>query len=433
MLFAWQHNEKRYNDARDFLMELIEKAAAILKSEVLCDRCLGRCFARLGCGLSNRERGRALRVVLAMWQRDAFQEPESCAICREIFQSIDSWVKRAIECAKGYEFQTYLMGARVPSEIEEAERALWGRHQISQEQAEPLRREFNREVGKRFGGILAGCGRRIQVDFHKPEIVFLIDLEREELQMQVHSFFVYGRYRKLIRGIPQTKWPCRQCHGRGCPRCRYTGKMYSESVEELIAGPLLEASQGEGHAFHGAGREDIDALMLGSGRPFVLEISKPRKRSLNLSELERAINGRAQGKVEVEGLRFVESRAVEEIKRLEAEKSYRAQVVFERDLKEEELQSALKKLVGVIEQRTPRRVSHRRADLVRTRRVLSIEGRLIGPREALIELICEGGLYVKELISGDEGRTRPSLAELLRARAQVTELDVLEVRGRFPD
>ncbi|MFB6172251.1 MAG: tRNA pseudouridine(54/55) synthase Pus10, partial [Haloarculaceae archaeon] len=41
----------------------------------------------------------------------------------------------------------------------------------------------------------------------------------------------------------------------------------------------------------------------------------------------------------------------------------------------------------------------------------------------------EGGLYVKELVSGDEGRTDPSLAGLLGVGATVTALDVLAVEG----
>ena len=40
---------------------------------------------------------------------------------------------------------------------------------------------------------------------------------------------------------------------------------------------------------------------------------------------------------------------------------------------------------------------------------------------------CQGGLYIKELITGDEGRTSPSVAEILDVKAKPLELDVLEV------
>jgi len=57
-------------------------------------------------------------------------------------------------------------------------------------------------------------------------------------------------------------------------KCGGTGKMYPESVEELSSKPLLEAADGESTSFHASGREDIDARMLGTGRPFVIEVSK---------------------------------------------------------------------------------------------------------------------------------------------------------------
>jgi tRNA pseudouridine synthase 10 len=56
-------------------------------------------------------------------------------------------------------------------------------------------------------------------------------------------------------------------------------------------------------------------------------------------------------------------------------------------------------------------------------------GELAGERHATLEVDGEGGLYVKELVSSDEGRTEPSLAGLLGVDATVTVLDVLEVTG----
>ncbi len=46
---------------------------------------------------------------------------------------------------------------------------------------------------------------------------------------------------------------------------------------------------------------------------------------------------------------------------------------------------------------------------------------------AEMEIRCQGGLYVKELVSGDEGRTIPSVSDLLGNRAKTIKLDVLNV------
>ena len=45
--------------------------------------------------------------------------------------------------------------------------------------------------------------------------------------------------------------------------------------------------------------------------------------------------------------------------------------------------------------------------------------------ELLIE--CEGGLYIKELISGDENRSKPSISEILGTNARCVQLDVMHV------
>jgi tRNA pseudouridine synthase 10 len=44
-----------------------------------------------------------------------------------------------------------------------------------------------------------------------------------------------------------------------------------------------------------------------------------------------------------------------------------------------------------------------------------------------LQVRTQAGLYVKELISGDGGRTRPSAAEVLGVPAACAELDVIAV------
>lgn len=414
------------------LSELLEKTGSLIADELLCDHCLGRSVAQLGSGLGNLERGQALRVLWSMQQGVPCPEPEHCALCEDIFASADGWAERALVQARGWQFRTYLVGTRTPPRLAQAELELRRRYGLDPDWGEPFKQEFNREVGRRLGLMLERAGQLVQVDFREPQVSFSIDPERQKLRFEVNPLFIYGRYRKLVRTIPQTHWPCRACRGRGCPRCGYSGKMYPESVEELIAGPVLAATGGSLARLHGAGREDINARMLGAGRPFVLEIKRPRRRELDLAALELEINATAEGKVQAAQLRTVRHGLVARLKSVRAQKRYRALVSFARPVGPDQLDQALAALVGTIEQRTPQRVSHRRADRLRRRRVLSLEGQLDAASQAVLLIRCEGGLYVKELVSGDEGRTRPSLAGLLGLTAQVLELDVLEVCTDFP-
>jgi tRNA pseudouridine synthase 10 len=105
-------------------------------------------------------------------------------------------------------------------------------------------------------------------------------------------------------------------------------------------------------------------------------------------------------------------------------------VRFEAPVEAAAFERALAALDGAtIHQDTPQRVDHRRASKTRTREVYAATGTLDGPQSATVEIHGEGGLYVKELVSGDEGRTEPSLAGELGVGATVTALDVLAVTG----
>jgi len=402
----------------------LERARRILGAGPICDECLGRPFARVGRGLTNGERGRAIRARLADSGKAGV-----CWVCGGLFDRAAMWAERAAWQAAGFEFATYLFGVRLSPRLEETERFFDER--FPGDEGESLKHAFNRVVGKAFEARLE---RPATVAFNGPDVSFVVDLGADALTLHVASLHVYGRYRKLARGIPQTRWPCRRCRGRGCASCGFTGKQYPESVEEWIAAPFLAAAAAEAARLHGAGREDIDARMLGDGRPFVLEVLAPCRRTLDLTQLQRDVNQRATEKVEVSSLSFVDRGTVALLKGLAATKRYRARVEFEAPVDAKRLGEALRVLCGEIEQRTPRRVSHRRADRVRARRLISASGEVEGPRRAVVKLEGEGGLYVKELVSGDGGRTKPSLSGLLGIGAVVAELDVLEVRSdAFPD
>ncbi|WP_313693898.1 tRNA pseudouridine(54/55) synthase Pus10 [Halorarum halobium] len=414
-------------------MDVLSPARGLLATGPLCDHCLGRPFADRSFGLGNADRGRGLRVALALADDEDYDAPDpaECWVCEGATARFDEWAERAVDAVEGVEFATYQVGTRVPPLLEENEALLREDAGMDPEAGEPLRKECNREVGKRFGRLTD-----TEVDLGRPDVQFLLDLEADRVDVEVNSAFVYGRYRKLERDIPQTEWPCSDCRGSGrdgadpCPTCEGTGFLYPESVQQLTAPVVEDVMDGVDSVFHGAGREDVDALMLGTGRPFVVEVEEPRRRDVDVERLEADVNALAEGKVEVEGLRLAGHGMVERVKRHDASKRYRAAVEFGGDVTADELADALDSLDGAtIEQYTPNRVDHRRAAKTRTRVVHDVEGKLADARHATVDVHGEGGLYIKELISGDEGRTEPSLAGLLGVDAVVTALDVLAVEG----
>jgi tRNA pseudouridine synthase 10 len=405
---------------------VLKAAEAILRAGPICDECIGRAFAKLGHGLSNRRRGELLREALTAQAFPA--KSGSCWVCEDLFEKIPEWADRAVELASGIEHESYLFGVRLTPRLTEME--TFFQEQFPTGHEEPLKHAFNRGMGKAFEARI-GSGT---LALTRPHLSFIVNLVDDRLELRILPIYIYGRYQKFLRGLPQTHWPCRQCRGKGCKNCNFTGKQYPESVEELVAAPFLEAACAEGAHLHGAGREDVDARMLGTGRPFVLELIAPTYRGLDLETLGDAVNTYAGGKVQISNLRFVPQETVALIKETSAEKTYRVGVAFDTDISAIVLEEALSALVGSIEQRTPQRVAHRRADRVRKRRVLEARGTLLSPREATVEFRTQGGLYVKELVSGDGGRTRPNLSESLSVAARVIILDVMSVSsGVFPD
>ena len=414
-------------------MDVLEVAARATATDPVCDACLGRLVADRSFGLANAERGSALRIALAL-REDVDHEPVAtadCWVCEGRCDEFDEWAGRAAEAVEGTEFATYNVGTRPPPLIEENEALLREEAGLAADAGEPFKSEFNREVGKRVGRLT-----ETTVSFDRPDVQFTIDLAADDLDATVNSTFVYGRYRKLERDIPQTEWPCRECEGSGrsgvdpCDHCGGSGYLYDDSVEEYTAPIVEDVMDGTEATFHGAGREDVDARMLGTGRPFVIEVEEPRRRRVDTDRLEADINAFADGAVEVTGLRLATHEMVARVKELDAAKRYRAEVTFETAVTADALADAVAEIDGAtVEQYTPNRVDHRRASLTRERDVYEATAELADPRHATVEIHGAGGLYVKELISGDEGRTEPSLAGLLGVGAEVTALDVLAVEG----
>ena len=376
----------------------------------LCDSCLGRQFAKLWHGMTNEERGRKIREEYGLKEIP----PEECWLCEGIMGEMDKFASLVVDALSDYEFNTFLVGCRVDEDIIERE------ERIATQYSESIKREINREVGKKVYSFIEK-----PVEFVRPDIVAIIDTSYDTVELDVRPVFIYGRYRKLVRGIPQTKWYCRKCHGKGCEYCNFKGKMYEESVEEIIAAEPLRIFQAKEEEFHGAGREDIDVRMLGNGRPFILELKEPRKRNVDIEKVEKAINEFAAGKVEVVSLRYASRNEIEMLKSAKYPKTYRVVVGFEEKGKINEAVNALRS--SIIEQRTPRRVAHRRADKVRRRKVIDIRVEEMKENEATLVIKAESGTYIKELITGDEGRTVPSLSHLAGVDMEVKMLDVIEI------
>lgn len=496
-----------------------------------CNPCLGRLGGKKRYEQSIEQSGEEIRSIVEKGNSHLTKVREEiplCPFCENLFEEVDLLTDIIYDSISPYQFKRLQLGARFPkSQIEEEDSQ---RKRYGSGGCDGLKTGLVAEIAKRLNQRLDG----VTLVNDKPQILALIDVLTLSVDLDVRAHYMYGRYRKLERGIPQTRWPCRACKGRGCERCEMTGLQYQKSVQDLIGNPLLSVFGSKEHAFHGMGREDIDVRCMGRGRPFVIEMKEPRLRIADPVELMKMINDNAEGSIDITSLRDSTRSEVVRLKETPAEKSYtirfklmplneaeytvltapldltkenkgrsknkrkrrgdnkrdntkplpteietenvkpgkdklttmkKAELValcveygvkksgtkdelIERILNVEEpvvetfdlpendfIIKSILSLEGVkLAQRTPERVAHRRADLVRRRTVFEVHRPVVemmedGSREIEVTMRCESGTYVKETVHGDSGRTQPSIASLLKAKCEVIWLDVGDIHA----
>ncbi len=384
----------------------------------ICKNCLGRKLSKTIEGTNNIERADKVCDALNIDLDDV-----DCVICDNLFDKLNDDLYKKIDDKINQldvEFNTFLVGSQIDKSIQQRDEEFSEKFDLT---VETIKKEVNRLIG-------LGIWERYDKDaeFEKQDIVFNVNLKSEpRVKIQINPLYIEGKYNKFQRGIPQTKWPCTKCKGRGCEECNFTGKQYPESVEELISEHVLKLTKGREAKFHGAGREDIDVLMLGSGRPFVLEIKEPRIRNLDYKQLEEDINKINEGKTAYHNLRPCERPRKAEIKQSSPDtyKVYEAIVKCDSAFEVDKLDEITK--LNEIHQQTPLRVLRRRTDMVRVKHVLDLSYEIIDDKTFKMRIKTEGGLYIKELISGDEGRSKPNISEILGVNAICEQLDVVEV------
>jgi len=116
------------------------------------------------------------------------------------------------------------------------------------------------------------------------------------------SLFVFGRYRKMMRDVPQSPWFINKERvgrlslqeviaeqvlpvfyddatissggdGSVCLHGTFLGGKKNPPPKAAVVDQILGANL---YKFMSAGREDVDVRMLGNGRPFVIELKSPR-------------------------------------------------------------------------------------------------------------------------------------------------------------
>ena len=234
---------------------------------------------------------------------------------------------------------------------------------------------------------------------------YSLDLEVECSHLPI---YVGGNYMKYSRVVSQSPWTV---EGEVMPET---------SVQDCIGNVLKEAYKAQDSILHAAGREDVDVRMLGTGRPFIIELVQPKL------ETPKPIEP-LKGDVEVQNLREVGQEAFAELRHGEIEKMkvYSCVVWVSKAISQEDIALLNSTKDLELAQKTPLRVLHRRPLKTRTKWIHKIHCKQLNKHFIEVRVISSGGTYIKEFVHGDLGRTLPSIGSLLGCKADIIQLDVL--------
>jgi len=251
--------------------KIILQSKSILKECDLCDNCLGRFFInsthlssgkRLGNKIRNSTNSRAVT---------------KCYICKNLFSNAVLYVKMMQNASMRYEFSTFTVGAILKQSIIERDDKL--RSKFHLHGVDGIKTAVTRELGKKFAR-----KTRTRIDHLLPDIIFTINFRTEQCDVKTKPIFLYGRYIKNKRGLPQKEESCQDCKGKGCIFCNNHGIVSFDSIEGKISKFLYEKFKTERVKFTWIGGEDKTSLVMGNGRPFFAKLLSPKKRNVRLAK-----------------------------------------------------------------------------------------------------------------------------------------------------
>ena len=173
--------------------------------------------------------------------------------------------------------------------------------------------------------------------------------------------------------------------------------------------------------------------MLGRGRPAYLELTNCRR--FLVDDLPASLTAKAHhasrqlgAPLEVVDARLADKPAADAVNASAETKTkvYACVVWCDRDLTPNDVAACDRTDLAVF-QKTPVRVMHSRSLATREKKVHRLSLRPLNKRFAVLTIVTSAGMYIKEFVHGDLGRTSPSLSSLLQANTDILQLDVLDV------
>ena len=327
-----------------------------------------------------------------------------CYICRGLMDNLGAIANSILAEVKGFEFDTFLIGATLSTQLYEREDTMRARLKIRGR--ENIKHYLTRELGMRLTRLT-----RKQVEYGKPDITITLTIDKEnnvDVAVTSRPLAFAGVYIKKSRGLPQKQDRCASCGGKGCNTCNYSGLSGYDSVEGIIANELVQITRGQTPKFTWIGSEDRSSLVLGSGRPFYVRVFNPKKRKLK----NKAVKGN--------GIKAMLN-AINYIPVIQPRFTVKTKIYIR-------CENALtKKILETLNSLSGSKVSFENRSKVGIKSIYSVRIRQIDNNQFTLTITADGGLMIKQLVGGEK-YMKPNISEILRMKCECLMFDVLDVQ-----
>ncbi len=359
----------------------------IIKDHKLCDNCLGRQFSKKL--MKNKSLGYLIRKQIKIKQTR-----KSCFICEGMMSNIQQHTNKIITEIEKFECSTFMLGTILNSDFMEREDFIRAEYKIKG--GETIKSEITKETSKIISQKI-----NKRVNLIKPDINILVDNIFDVIKITPKPIFTYGRYLKTIRGINQKKKRCNNCKTKGCNDCNFRGFQNQPSIESEIQNYLTKKFQAKNIIISWVGSEDSKSLVRNNGRPFFAEIQEPAKRKV-IFRKKKMNHG-----IIIKNIKILNNKPPTNYNFI-----LEAKVNIKSNCSDKK---RIKKLEKVYKEKEISIFSTNKNKHF-TRKIHSIKIKKMIDKRFSAELICDGGINIKKLISGENNEINPSFSKILKGK-----------------
>lgn len=329
----------------------------------------------------------------------------SCNLCHGASARIDQISGQALFALSEFEFDTFLVGASIPQVILDREDEIRARFKIRGR--EGIKTQTTRAIARKIR-----LGLSKQIDYSMPDLTLVASLVDGSVSMTPRAIWISASYTKNQRGIPQRSSICRICNGVGCASCNYKGSS-TKSIESIISSYFKEMFLAEGCNFIWIGSEDSQSTVGGNGRPFFAELVRPKKRRLRIksSPAKHSANKGPKridlGAIAISKIGILPSRP-------KSIPQFRMKgiVYLVKSSSEQEASKIEREEIEKFQDATVQ-VHLSRKYRVTTRKIYSVKVKEVSSHPLALELVCDGGIPIRKLLTGEDGTVNPNLSSYI--------------------